>query len=53
MRCDPCRFVRPGHREAQDSPIEEVILTDTIPLSKEKTLDKITVLSIAPLLLRL
>jgi len=39
----------PAMERLKDSPIEEVILTDTIPLSKEKTLDKITVLSIAPL----
>jgi len=30
--------------------IDGVVLTDTIPLSPEKTLEKITVLSIAPLL---
>ena len=32
-----------------DSEIKELVITNTIPLSKEKQLDKITVLSIAPL----
>jgi ribose-phosphate pyrophosphokinase len=32
------------------SPVKEVVVTDTLPLSKEKKLDKITVLPIAPLL---
>ncbi len=32
------------------SPIKRVILTDTIPLPKEKQIDKIEVLSVAPLL---
>jgi len=31
------------------SPIHQVVLTNTIPLSEEKKIDKITVLSIAPL----
>lgn len=34
----------------EDSPIKEVIVTDTIPLSKEKQISKITVLSVAELL---
>jgi ribose-phosphate pyrophosphokinase len=33
-----------------ESKIEELVITDTIPLPEEKRLDKITVLSIAPLL---
>ena len=32
-----------------NSPIEEMVLTDTIPLPSEKRLDKITTMSIAPL----
>lgn len=32
------------------SPVKQVVVTDTIPVSKEKSLDKITVLPIAPLL---
>ncbi|MFA6664963.1 MAG: ribose-phosphate pyrophosphokinase [Armatimonadota bacterium] len=35
-----------------NAPIEEVVVTDTIPLTPEKLLDKITVLSVAPLLAR-
>jgi ribose-phosphate pyrophosphokinase len=31
------------------SPIDQLVLTDTIPLPKEKQIDKITTLSIAPL----
>jgi len=33
-----------------DSPIREVVVTDTIPLAPERKIDKITVLSVAPLL---
>ncbi len=33
----------------QNSPIKELIITNTVPLSKEKKIDKIKVLSIAPL----
>ncbi len=32
------------------SPVKEIVVTDTIPVGKEKKLDKITVLPIAPLL---
>jgi len=32
------------------SPVREVVVTNTIPVNEEKSLDKITVLSIAPLL---
>jgi ribose-phosphate pyrophosphokinase len=32
------------------SPVKEVVVTDTLPVGKEKKLDKITVLPIAPLL---
>jgi len=39
----------PAIEMLKNSPIEELAFTDTIPLPKEKTLDKITVLSIAPL----
>lgn len=34
----------------QNAPIDGVVLTDTIPLSPEKQIDKLTVLSVAPLL---
>ena len=33
----------------RNSPIHQLVLTDTIPLPEEKKLDNITVLSIAPL----
>lgn len=33
----------------QDSPIKELIMTNTVPLDEEKKIDKIKVLSIAPL----
>ncbi|MCI8699800.1 MAG: ribose-phosphate pyrophosphokinase [Clostridia bacterium] len=33
----------------QDSPIQELVITDTIPLTEEKQIDKIKVISIAPL----
>ena len=39
----------PAIERLKNSPIEEVVLTDTIPLPEEKMLDKITLLSIAPL----
>jgi ribose-phosphate pyrophosphokinase len=34
----------------RDAPIKKVVLTDTIPLTPEQTIDKFTVLSVAPLL---
>ena len=39
----------PAIERLNDSEIKELVITNTIPLSKEKQLDKITVLSIAPL----
>ena len=36
-------------RLLSESPLEQIIITDTIPLSKEKQLPNITVLSVAPL----
>lgn len=39
----------PAIERLSNSPIKEVIVTNTIPLTKEKKLDKIKVLSIAPL----
>jgi len=39
----------PAIERLKNSPIEEVALADTIPLPEEKMLDKITLLSIAPL----
>jgi ribose-phosphate pyrophosphokinase len=34
----------------QQAPVEEVVITNTIPLTPERTIPKITVLSVAPLL---
>ncbi len=40
----------PAIERIQNSDINELIITNTIPLPKEKQIDKITVLSVAPLL---
>jgi ribose-phosphate pyrophosphokinase len=37
-------------RRLHEAPIKHVVFTDTIPLSPEQTIDKFTVLSVAPLL---
>lgn len=39
----------PAIERIKNSPLKEVVVTNTIPLTPEKKLDKITVLSIAPL----
>ncbi len=39
----------PAIERIQNSPIKELVVTDTIPLTKEKQIDKIKVLSMAPL----
>lgn len=43
-------FSGPAINRIRESHIEEMVVTDTIPLSKEKQLDKIRVLSVAPLM---
>jgi ribose-phosphate pyrophosphokinase len=43
-------FSGPAIERISKSPVKEVVVTNTIPLNKEKKLDKITVLPIAPLL---
>ena len=43
-------FSGPAIKRIASSPVKEVVVTDTIPVTDEKRLDKITVLSIAPLL---
>jgi len=43
-------FSGPAIKRIDSSPVKEVIVTDTIPVTGDKKLDKITVLSIAPLL---
>jgi len=40
----------PAMQRLQDAPIKEVVVTNTIPLSDEKQIDKIKMLSVAPLL---
>jgi ribose-phosphate pyrophosphokinase len=37
-------------RRLREAPIEKVVVTDTIPVSKKKVIDKLVVLSVAPLL---
>ena len=39
----------PAIERIKNSPIKELVITDTIPLTKEKQIDKIKVLSMAPL----
>lgn len=39
----------PAIERIQESPIKQLIVTDTVPLSEEKRIDKIKVVSIAPL----
>ncbi|MBP1707619.1 MAG: ribose-phosphate pyrophosphokinase [Chloroflexi bacterium] len=43
-------FSGPAIQRISSCPVKEVVVTDTIPLGPNKTLDKIRVLSIAPLL---
>ncbi|MBI4301122.1 MAG: ribose-phosphate pyrophosphokinase [Chloroflexi bacterium] len=43
-------FSDPAIQRLAASPLKEVVVTDTIPLSEKKRLDKITVLSLSPLL---
>jgi ribose-phosphate pyrophosphokinase len=40
----------PAIKRLEDSPIKEVVVTDTIPLSEEKRTPKIKVISVAPLI---
>ncbi|MBQ0904781.1 ribose-phosphate diphosphokinase [Micromonospora sp. U21] len=42
----------PATERLKNSPISEIVVTNTLPLPPEKQLDKLTVLSIAPLLAR-
>ena len=39
----------PAVERIQNSPIKELVITDTIPLPPEKQIDKIRVLSVAPI----
>ncbi len=42
----------PATERLKNGPISEIVITNTLPLPPEKQLDKITTLSIAPLLAR-
>jgi tetratricopeptide (TPR) repeat protein len=48
--CHPRRALRPGHRPAEELVIEKVVITNTLPLPPEKQIDKIEVLSVAPII---
>jgi ribose-phosphate pyrophosphokinase len=43
-------FSGPAIQRIAESPVKEVVVTDTIPVTDDKKLDKIKVLSVAPLL---
>jgi ribose-phosphate pyrophosphokinase len=43
-------FSGPAIRRIASSPVKEVVVTDSLPVTEKKKLDKITVLSIAPIL---
>ena len=43
-------FSAPAMERIASLPVKEVVVTDTIPIAQDKKLDKITVLSMAPLL---
>ena len=48
--CTHPLFSGPAIQRIASSPVKEVVVTDTTPISNEKKLGKITVLPIAPLL---
>lgn len=48
--CTHAVFSGPAIERLANSPLKEVVITNTIPLPEEKKLDKIRVLSIAPIL---
>ena len=43
-------FSGPAIERLQAAPIDQIVITDTIPLSPEKSIDKMCVLSVAPIL---
>ena len=43
-------FSGPAIQRIASSPVQEVVVTDTVPVANDKKLDKITILPIAPLL---
>lgn len=48
--CTHAIFSGPAVRRLNDSPIKEIVITDTVPQGADKNMSKITTLSIAPLL---
>ena len=48
--CSHPIFSGPAIQRMAKSPVKEVVVTNTVPVKNEKKLDKITVISIAPLL---
>ncbi|MGB9553984.1 MAG: ribose-phosphate diphosphokinase, partial [bacterium] len=48
--CTHAVLVGDAIKKLENSPIEELVVTNTVPIPKEKTISKITVLSVAPLL---
>ncbi|PRX26493.1 ribose-phosphate pyrophosphokinase [Orenia metallireducens] len=48
--CTHPLFSGPAIERLEEAPITELVVTNTIPLAKEKLVDKFTVLSVAPLL---
>ena len=42
-------LVGPAIKRIQDSPIKELVVTNTVPIEEEKRIDKIKIVSIAPL----
>ena len=49
VACTHGLFCGPAIQFMQDSPIKEVVATNTVDIPSEKRIDKITVLSVAPL----
>ena len=49
VACTHGLFCGPAIQLIQDSPVEEVVATNTVDVPPEKRIDKITVLSVAPL----
>lgn len=48
--CTHAVLVGDAIKKLEDSPIEELVVTNTVPIPKEKMISKMTVLSVAPLL---
>ena len=42
-------FVGDAIEKIKNSPVEEIVVTNTVPVEQEKRIDKIKVISIAPL----